>query len=57
MCIQENRFNIKKKELDESLKKLNTILCMDLQCFPGNFCTDFPLKIKYSDCVTDFRLY
>ena len=48
-CIQENRFNIKKKELCESLKKLNTILCMDVQCFPGNFCTDFPLKVKYGD--------
>ena len=47
--IQENRFNIKKKELCESLKKLNTILCMDVQCFPVNFCTDFPLKVKYSD--------
>ena len=22
---------------------------MDLQCFPVNFCTDFPLKVKYSD--------
>jgi hypothetical protein len=35
--------------LGESLKKLYTILCMDLQCFPVNFCTDFPLKVKYSD--------
>jgi hypothetical protein len=22
---------------------------MDLQCFPVNFCTDFPLKVKYCD--------
>ena len=22
---------------------------MDVQCFPGNFCTDFPLKVKYGD--------
>jgi hypothetical protein len=49
MCIQENRCYINKSELGESLKKLYTILCMDLQCFPVNFCTDFPLKVKYSD--------
>jgi hypothetical protein len=22
---------------------------MDLQCVPVNFCTNFPLKVKYSD--------
>ena len=38
-----------RSELGESLKKLNSMICMDLQCFPVNFCTDFPLKAKHND--------
>ena len=38
-----------RSELDESLKKLKPMICMDLQFFTVNFCTDFPLKVKYNE--------
>ena len=55
--IQENRFNIKKKELCESLKKLNTILLYGFTMFSCQFLYWFPFKSQIQRCSYNIYHY